>query len=199
MPEREIPPPSGTLEHYRAEVGRRADALGRRHRQRAVGATATVAVLALVGVVTTVRVTAPPGHVSASSPTSAPGPHAGSGLLRGQNANSAAAGATAAAPQYSAGGPLNQVTVYEKPSGTVVAAGVNQNVLVVLAPIPGGWGRAVLGPGRPPVLTLVSQGEADQVERLRFRTHAVGTATVAVPPTARPASPWRLTVVVKGS
>jgi hypothetical protein len=101
------------------------------------------------------------------------------------------------APQNSAGG--SQATVYDKPSGTVVTAGVNQSVLVVLAPTSGGWGRAVIGPGRHTVLTLVSQVAVGRVERLTFRTHGVGTATVAVPPNARSPAPWRLTIVVKAS
>ena len=217
MPERDIPPPSETLEYYRAEVGRRADGLGRRHRRRVVGATAAVLVLALVALATTVRITAPTGHVSASGASRARAPHTGSDSLRHQPAGSVAAGvgtppapegssnspksatsaAGAVAPQYSAGGRPGQVTVYEKPSGTVVSAGVNQNVLVVLAPTSGGWGRVVIGRGRHTVLTLVSQAEVARGGQLTFRTQAVGTAMVAVAPTGKPTAPWRLTVVVK--
>jgi hypothetical protein len=105
----------------------------------------------------------------------------------------------AMAPQNSAGAPLSQATVYEKPSGTVVSARVNQKIVVVLAPTSRGWGPAVIGRGRPTVLTLVSQEEVGRVEQLTFRTHAAGTATVAVPPTGKPTAPWRLTVVVKSS
>ncbi len=205
MPEPGIPPMSSTVAQYRAEVGRRSDALGRRRRGRALGGVAGALALVVVGSLAAVQA-GTPSHVSASGAIHAP-------RAPGRPAPTStadAAGSTAASPQLSTGQSANSPTfgavapggfavVDQEPSGSKVTAGADAKVLVVLPGITGTWGPAVVTRGRGTVLTIVSQRHVGGRTEVVVRTHRPGTGSIVVPMVNRSTARWSGTIVVTGT
>jgi hypothetical protein len=216
MPDHEIPPPSSTLEHYRAEVGRRAELIGRRRQRRVMGVAGVVAVLA-VGLFAGLHLAGNQDHVSASgaSPTGPPrgpttsvthGSVAGSadatssaGAAKAGTGAPAPQSANASAPEFRPGlsvnGPASHV-VYARSSGFVVTARPGTEVQVVLELPAGGWGQAAITSGAGTVASVVAQARVGGDLRVDIRTLAGGTARLGVPSPGHPADSWHGTIIV---
>ncbi len=83
MPSVEAPSPSASMDHYRTEVGHRAERLQQRHRRRAAGFAGAAALVVVLAASLLIVAPSEPGHRMASplSPSS-PGARSPSGLLR---------------------------------------------------------------------------------------------------------------------
>ncbi len=205
MPEVDIPPPSSTLDHYRAEVERRARDLGLRRRRRTAGALAAAVAVVVVAVsVGTVDQPAPLRTATGSSAAT----HAGAGLPRAASrptaalpapvASNQATGAVNGTPDFAPSGSTDSVTIDERPSGFVATTGVDRDVLIILADPTGGFGRTEIARGSTTVVSLVSQSWAGGTVRIVVRTNRPGRASFSVPYPGRPAASWHGTIVVTG-
>jgi hypothetical protein len=219
MPDHEIPPPSSTLERYRAEVGRRSELIGRRRQQRSLGVAGVVAVLA-VGLFAAVHLAGNQDHVSASGVSAAGSPRSpGTTVTHGSIAGSADAtssassgkvsagvpspqNASASAPEFSpalsANGPAYHV-VYARSSGFVAIEGPSMDVQLVLELPAGDWGPAAITSGAGTVASVVAQARVGGDLRVDIRTLAGGTARLDVPSIGHPADSWHGTIIVHAS
>ncbi len=195
MGDMQAPPPSSSIGHFRAEVDRRAEALGRRHRRTIGGGVAAVVLIVLatssivvVGATVSHRTTSP---TAGRAPTGrGPTPVAG-----GPRAGNAGAFGGAAS------GPSDVYWINDQPSGYVgtgVLTGMNVTVLLP-APGTGRWGRAAVTSGSGSVLTFYGQWAygAEGVQAT-FKAHRLGTATIAIPLLGDPAGSWHATIIVTG-
>jgi hypothetical protein len=101
MPSVEAPSPSASMDHFRTEVGHRAERLQRRHRRRAEGVAGAAALVVVLAVSLLIVTPSQPRHTVAS-PLSPPSPatKSPSGLLR---PGPEAGGSATAAPGDQAG------------------------------------------------------------------------------------------------
>jgi hypothetical protein len=191
MSDMHAPPLSSSIEHFRAEVDRRADALGRRRRHTIGGGVVAIALVALA--TSSVLVAGgTPSHQAATPTTSgARAPVEGG-----------ASGGNTGAFGGAANGPSNVYLIDDRPSG-FVATGVltGMNITVLLpAPSAGRWGPAAVTTGEGSVLT--SSGEeaygAGGVQA-SFRAHGLGTAIITIPRLGDPPGSWQATVIVTGT
>jgi hypothetical protein len=79
MPSVEAPSPSASMDHFRTEVGHRAERLQRRHRRRATGAAGAAALVVVLATSLLIVTPSEPGHRMASPVSPA---KSSSGLLR---------------------------------------------------------------------------------------------------------------------
>jgi hypothetical protein len=200
MPELPAPPLSSSIGHFRAEVDRRADALGHR-RRRTIGGGAVA--IALVALATSSILVAGGG----STPPQTSSSTAGRVLapIEGGRAGGVPAGTAGtlggAANGGAANGPSDTYFIIDRPSGYVgtgVLTGMNVTVLLP-APGTGRWGRALVTKGRGSVLTFSGQSvDGAGGVQVTYTAHRLGTATIAVPIRGDPAGSWQATIMVTG-
>lgn len=183
MADVEVPPLSASLDHFRAEVGRRAEVIDRRRRRVVGGSLAGVVLVALAVSVAVITPGSAPPRTAAPS-ASAPLPSA-TGTEGG-----------------SLSGPAHVYTIDNRASGFTASGVVTGTEVAVelAAPVHGRWGRARVTAGSATVLALSGQrASAAGGVVVTLEARGPGRATVLVPLVGGPAASWTGTVLVDGS